>query len=500
VGKLAAEYRATFGSDVVVDIIGYRRHGHSEVDDPTITQPLLYERIKNHAPLWKIYAERTGIDSTQLAESIRKEYEEEQTKARALKKIPHLRKLPEYWAPYQHGRYKPEYEVDTGLTRETLEEVTAGLVRVPDGFHVHPKIVKLLEQRAEMGHGRRAVDYGFAEALAFGSIVLEGNPIRLTGQDSQRGTFNQRHAVLVDTVTEHDYLPLSHLSPKQAFCEIYNSSLSEAGCLGFEYGFSRDYPEALVLWEAQFGDFANGAQVIIDQFISAGEDKWNLPAGIVMLLPHGYEGQGPEHSSARLERFMQLAAEDNMQICQPSTAAQYFHMLRRQVRRLWRKPLIVFTPKSMLRHPDASSGIEEFTKPRFLPVVPDREVQDAKRILIASGKVGHELRAERRRRKDTNSAIFFLDQLYPLPRTEIAAAIDEHPNAREIVWVQEEPGNMGAAGYILPRFERIAKARGLNFRSVKRSASASPATGSAKAHELEQKTLLALAFTTSSSD
>jgi 2-oxoglutarate dehydrogenase E1 component len=500
VGRLAAEYRATFGSDVVVDIIGYRRHGHSEVDDPTITQPLLYERIKNHAPLWKIYAERTGIDSTQLAESIRKEYEEEQTKARALKKIPHLRKLPDYWTPYQHGRYKPEYEVDTGLTRETLEEITAGLVRVPDGFHVHPKIVKLLEQRAEMGLGRRAVDYGFAEALAFGSIVLEGNPIRLTGQDSQRGTFNQRHAVLVDTVTEHDYLPLSHLSPNQAFCEIYNSSLSEAGCLGFEYGFSRDYPEALVLWEAQFGDFANGAQVIIDQFISAGEDKWNLPAGIVMLLPHGYEGQGPEHSSARLERFMQLAAEDNMQICQPSTAAQYFHMLRRQVRRPWRKPLIVFTPKSMLRHPDASSGIEEFTKPRFLPLVPDREVQNARRILIASGKVGHELRAERRRRKDSNTAIFFLDQLYPLPRTEIAAAIGEHPNAREIVWVQEEPGNMGAAGYILPRFERIAKARGLNFRSVKRSASASPATGSAKAHELEQKTLLALAFTTSSSD
>jgi 2-oxoglutarate dehydrogenase E1 component len=500
IGKLAAEYRAMFGSDVVVDIIGYRRHGHSEVDDPTITQPLLYERIRNHAPLWKIYAEHTGIDSSLMVEGIRKEYEEEQTKARALRKMPHLRKLPDYWAPYQHGRYKPEYEVDTGLTPERLAEITDGLVRVPEGFHIHPKIAKLLEQRAEMGHGKRAVDYGFAETLAFGSVLLEGNPVRLTGQDTQRGTFNQRHAVLIDTQTEHNYLTLSHLSKQQAFCEIHNSSLSEAGCLGFEYGFSRDYPEALVLWEAQFGDFANGAQVIIDQFISAGEDKWNLPAGIVMLLPHGYEGQGPEHSSARLERFMQLAAEDNMQICQPSTAAQYFHLLRRQARRPWRKPLIVFTPKSMLRHPDASSNLEEFTKPRFLPLVPDREVLDARRILIASGKVGHELRAERRRRKDSNTAIFFLDQLYPLPRTEIAAAIDEHPNAREIVWVQEEPGNMGAAGYVLPRFERLAKARGLNFRSVKRSASASPATGSAKAHELEQKTLLALAFTTSGSD
>ena len=498
VGKLAAEYRATFGSDVVVDIIGYRRHGHSEVDDPTITQPLMYERIKNHPPLWKIYAERTGIDSSLMAETVRKEYEEEQTKARALRKIPHLRKLPDYWAPYQHGRYESTYEVDTGLTTEKLAELTDGLVHVPEGFHIHPKIAKLLEQRAEMGHGKRAVDYGFAEALAFASVLLDGNPVRLTGQDTQRGTFNQRHAVLIDTQTEHNYLTLSHLSKEQAFCEIHNSSLSEAGCLGFEYGFSRDYPEALVLWEAQFGDFANGAQVIIDQFISAGEDKWNLPAGLVMLLPHGYEGQGPEHSSARLERFMQLAAEDNMQICQPSTAAQYFHMLRRQARRPWRKPLIVLTAKSMLRHPDASSKIEEFTQPRFLPLVPDREVQDAKRILIASGKVGHELRGERRRRKDTSTAIFFLDQLYPLPRTEITAALAEHPNAREIVWVQEEPANMGALFYVLPRLERLAKASGLRVRSVKRSGSASPATGSSKAHELEQKTLLALAFTTAS--
>jgi 2-oxoglutarate dehydrogenase E1 component len=500
IGKLATEYRATFGGDVVVDLIGYRRHGHSEVDDPTITQPKLYERIKNHTQLWKIYSRTTGIDSTQMAEKIRNEYEEEQIKARTLRKIPHLRKLPEYWAPYSHGCYKPEYEVDTGLTKEKLAEITDGLVRVPEGFHTHPKIVKLLEQRAEMGHGKRAVDYGFAEPLAFGSLLLEGTPVRLTGQDSERGTFNQRHAVLIDTETERAYLPLCHLSPNQAFCEIYNSSLSEAGCLGFEYGFSRDYPEALILWEAQFGDFANGAQVIIDQFISAGEDKWNLPAGIVMLLPHGYEGQGPEHSSARLERFMQLAAEDNMQICQPSTAAQYFHVLRRQARRPWRKPLIVLTPKSMLRHPDASSPIEEFTKPRFLPLVPDREVQDARRILIASGKVGHELRAERRRRKDTSTAIFFLDQLYPMPRAEISAAIAEHSNAREIVWVQEEPGNMGAAGYVLPRLERIAKGGGLRVRSVKRSPSASPATGSSKAHELEQKTLLALAFTTASNN
>jgi len=496
IGRLAAEYRAEFNSDVVIDLIGYRRHGHSEVDDPTITQPRLYERIKSHPPLWKIYAEHTGIAAEPLADSIKKEYEEEQRLAGKLTKIPHLRKLPDYWTPFNFGKYDPKYEVDTGLSPETLAKITDGLVRAPAGFHVHAKIVKLLEQRAEMGHGKRAIDYGFAELLAYGSLVLEGNPVRLTGQDTQRGTFNQRHAVLVDTQTEQEYLPLAHLAPDQSFCEVHNSSLSEAGCVGYEYGFSRDYPEALVLWEAQFGDFVNGAQVIIDQFLSASEDKWGLPSGLVLLLPHGYEGQGPEHSSARIERFMQLAAEGNMNICQPSTAAQYFHLLRRQARRPWRKPLIVFTPKSMLRHPDASSPLADFSRPRFLTLVPDTEVTDAHSILIASGKVGHELRAERRRRKDTNTAIFFLDQLYPLPKTEIAAAIDAHPNAREIVWVQEEPANMGALFYVLPRLERIAQAKNLRLRSVKRSASASPATGSAKAHELEQKTLLTLAFAT----
>jgi len=496
IGRLAAEYRAMFGGEVVVDIIGYRRHGHSEVDDPTITQPLLYERIKHHAPLWKIYAERTGLDAAPVAEAVRAEYETEQMQAGKLIKIPQMRRLPPYWSPYRWARYDAKYEVDTGVAREKLGKLTDKLVRAPQGFHVHPKIVKLLEQRAEMGHGKRPADYGCAESLAFATLLSDGTPIRLTGQDSQRGTFNQRHAMLIDNKTEQEYLPLAHLAPHQPFCEIQNSSLSEGACLGFEYGFSRDYPEALVLWEAQFGDFANGAQIIIDQFISAGEDKWNLPSGLVLLLPHGFEGQGPEHSSARMERFLQLCAEHNMQICQPSTAAQYFHLLRRQALRPWRKPLIVFTPKSMLRHPDASSPIEAFTQPRFQPVVPDHDIRDAKRILLASGKVGHELRAERRRRKDTHTAILFLDQLYPTPRPELIAAIAEHPNAREIVWVQEEPANMGPIFYVLPRLERLAKARGLQVRSVKRSASASPATGSAKAHELEQKTLLQLAFTT----
>ncbi len=493
-GRLAADYRSEFGSDVVVDLIGYRRHGHSEVDDPTITQPLLYKKIKEHPQLWQIYAKKAGADATKTVERVRAEYEQAQKKAETIETIPQLRQLPSYWAPYKRGRYDASYEVNVGVEPEKLAEITDALTRAPKGFHVHPKVQKLLEQRAEMGHGKRAVDYGFAESLAFGTLLAEGTPVRLSGQDTRRGTFNQRHAALVDTETEEEYVPLQHLGGKQAWCEIYNSPLSEAGCLGFEYGFSRDFPEALVLWEAQFGDFVNVAQGIIDQFISAAEDKWNLPSGVVLLLPHGYEGQGPEHSSARIERFLQLAAEDNIQVCQPTNAAQYFRLLRRQARRKWRKPLVVFTPKSMLRHPEASSAIGDFSQPRFLPVLADPEISNADRIVIASGKVGHELRQERKRREDTTTAILFLEQLYPFPRAELSAEIERHAAAREIVWVQEEPANMGPLFYVLPRLERAANGRPV--RSVKRSASASPATGSAKAHEVEQKTLLALAFTT----
>jgi 2-oxoglutarate dehydrogenase E1 component len=343
-----------------------------------------------------------------------------------------------------------------------------------------------------MGDGKRDVDYGMAEALAFASLVKAGIPIRMSGQDSRRGTFNQRHSVLLDIENENEFVSLQNIAEGQARCEIYNSTLSEAGVMGFEYGYSRDYPEALVLWEAQFGDFANVAQAVIDQFVSAGEDKWGLLSGLVLLLPHGYEGQGPEHSSARIERFLQLAARDNFQICQPSNAGQYFHLLRRQALRHWRKPLVVFTPKSMLRHPDACSPIEDFTHSRFLPVVPDTEAVDVDRILVCTGKIGHELRVERQRRKDQNTAIIFLDQLYPFPEAELHAAIDRHPEAREIVWVQEEPANMGPLFYTLPRLRHLAGER--SVLSIKRSASPSPSTGSAGAHEVEQKTLLTLAF------
>jgi 2-oxoglutarate dehydrogenase E1 component len=495
VGRMALDYRYAFGTDVVVDLIGYRRHGHSEVDDPTITQPLLYKSIKEHPPLWKIYSEDIGVEDVQTrVQAIRGELEAAQKQAVSMTQKPTLRDLPTYWDNYMGGRYKPEYEVETELSAKELHEITEALTTYPDGFHIHPKVKKLLEQRAEMGAGKRPVDYGMAEALAFGSLVRAGVPVRLSGQDSRRGTFNQRHSVLLDIENEQEYVPLQHISAEQARCEIYNSTLSEAGVLGFEYGYSRDYPEALVLWEAQFGDFANVAQAVIDQFVSAGEDKWNLLSGVVLLLPHGYEGQGPEHSSARIERFLQLAARDNFQICQPSNAAQYFHLLRRQALRKWRKPLIVFTPKSMLRHPDASSPITDFSRPHFLNVLPDMEITHAKRILLCTGKIGHELREERKKRKDDSTAIVFLEQMYPFPEGELIKELERHSSARDIVWVQEEPANMGAMFYMLPRLRHIAGERPVF--SVKRSASASPSTGSAKAHEMEQNTLLALAFST----
>jgi 2-oxoglutarate dehydrogenase E1 component len=400
--------------------------------------------------------------------------------------------MPSYWDPYKGGSYLPEYDVPTGLAPERIADLCRCMTRAPDGFHIHPKVRKLYEQRVQMGEGELPFDYGAAELLAFASLLVNGTPVRLSGQDSQRGTFNQRHAVLVDIENEQRYFPLQHLGQDQARFEVYNSMLSEAAVLGFEYGYSRDTPEALVLWEAQFGDFANGAQIVIDQFIVAAEAKWNLLSGLVMLLPHGYEGQGPEHSSARIERYVQLAAGDNIQICQPSTAAQYFHLLRRQALRVWRKPLVVFTPKSMLRSADAASPLAEFSAPSFRNVLPDSSVGAPRRLLVCSGKIGHTLRVERERRKDSSAAIIFLEQLYPWPADEMQAALDQHPGAGEIVWVQEEPANMGAFTYVLPHLRRMSAGRAVL--SVKRSASASPATGSAKAHALEEKALIDLAF------
>jgi 2-oxoglutarate dehydrogenase E1 component len=492
VATIAAESRARFHSDIVVDLVGYRKHGHSEVDDPTVTQPRRYAIIKDRPALYQLYAKQIGVDPAVEVQKIQQELLDDQKTASEADHKPQLAQLPAYWDPYKGGELEPQDDVPTGLSAERINALVTSLTSYPNDFHIHPKVKKLFEQRQEMGAGSRLFDYGMAELVAFASLLEAGTPVRLSGQDSQRGTFNQRHAVMVDTETEVRYTPLAHLSRKQGKFEIYNSLLSEAAVLGFEYGFSRDFPETLVLWEAQFGDFANGAQIIIDQFIAASEAKWGLLSGIVLLLPHGYEGQGPEHSSARIERYLQLAANDNIQICQPSNAAQYFHLLRRQALRPWRKPLVVFTPKSMLRHPDASSTVADFAIERFQNVLPDNDVKDPRRLLVCSGKIGHNLRVEREKRKDFSVGIIFLEQMYPWPEDELQSALDQHPDAQEIIWVQEEPANMGAFSYVMPLLRRMAGDRAVL--SVKRSASATPATGSAKAHEIEEKTLIDLAL------
>lgn len=489
--RMAAEYRFVFCTDVVLDLIGYRRHGHSEVEDPTTTQPALYRKIERLPPLWQSYAKTVNVDAGPMEQDIRKQLEEEQERAKTLEQKPSMRQLPEYWSPYRGGRYDASLEVDTALDPARLAELAGKIAAVPDGFHVHTKLKRMLEQRAEMAGGKRAIDWGTAETLAFGSLLWDGMPVRLSGEDVRRGTFNQRNVVLVDIQSGDEIVPLENLHPQQARFECYDSPLSEAAVLGFEFGFSRDYPEALVMWEAQYGDFVNEAQVIVDQFISASEDKWGLLSGLVMLLPHGFEGQGPEHSSARFERFLQLAAEDNLQVCQPTTAAQYFHMLRRQALRKWRKPLIVMTPKGMLRDPRTACAAGDLTSGRFETVLADRELSAAKTMLICTGKIAHELRSERKTRRMKSTAIVALEQLYPFPAAELKAELDRL-GCEAMVWVQEEPANMGALSFVQPRLEALSEGRFV--RTVKRSASASPATGSRKAHDIEQSTLMALAF------
>ena len=495
-GRIALDYRYAFASDVVVDLIGYRRYGHSEVDDPTTTQPLLYRRIAERPMLWESYAARVGAGSEEadaLRISIEADLERELEAGRGMTAKPVLRQLPSYWDPYTGGPWREDRDVETSVPADRLEEIARRITKPPDGFALHPKVAKGLERRLAMGLGEAPVDWGMAEALAFGSLVLQGTPVRFAGQDSRRGTFNQRHAVWVDQETGREHVPLQHLHASQGFFEILDTPLSEAASVGYEYGFSRDYPEALVFWEAQFGDFVNGAQVILDQFVAAGEDKWGLLSGLVLLLPHGFEGQGPEHSSARLERFLQLAAEDNMQICQPTTASQYFHLLRRQALSSWRKPLVILTPKGMLRLASAASDRSEMTRGLFLTVLPDPGAAGVRRALFCSGRIGHELRAERARRNASDVAVVTLEQLYPFPENDLVAALAELSGAREVVWVQEEPANMGALSFVRPRLQRLVGDRQVT--TVNRSASASPATGSPKAHAIEQESLMDLAFT-----
>jgi 2-oxoglutarate dehydrogenase E1 component len=495
-GQLAVDYRTTFGDDVVIDIIGYRRYGHSEVEDPSITQPVLYKDIEKRAMLWELFGESMGETAKSLEElrqTIWKEMEGQHEVGRSSLHRPIMHKLPSYWDPYRGGLYIPALEVDVSVSSRRIQEVGRKLTTYPEAFNIHPKIKRLLEQREKMVAGERLVDWGMAELLAMGTLLWEGTPVRLTGQDCRRGTFNQRHALIVDTETGEGYYPLANLHEKQGRFTVLDSPLSETSVLGFEYGYSRDYPDALVCWEAQFGDFANVAQPVIDQFICAGEDKWKLLSGLVLLLPHGFEGQGPEHSSARLERFLQLAAEDNIQICQPATACQYFHLIRRQSHRIWRKPLVIFTPKGLLRAEAAGSPIENFTKGGcFKSVLQDTNAENAERLLICSGKIAHELKAERDKREDEKTAVICLAQLYPFPKTELKEELEKHTHAKKIIWVQEEPANDGALQYVRPLLQRLLGERHLI--TVKRSESASPATGSVKAHKLEQDMLIRLAF------
>ena len=494
-GRIALEYRQEFSSDVLIDLIAYRRYGHSEVEDPTTTSPLLYEKIGDRPLLYEQLAAEWKVPADEL-DNRRREIEQRlsaaQDRGRQEKKRPRISQLPYWWDDYSGGHYDPDDEVCTSIDEPTIDLIAERITATPDGFTVHRKVEKLVAQRSKMLRGELPLDFGAAECAAFGSLLLEGRRVRLSGQDCRRGTFNHRNAALVDARTGIAHMPLSHLAPEQGPVEIIDSPLSEAAVLGFEYGFSRDWPDALVLWEAQFGDFANGAQVIIDQFLAAGEDKWSLLSGLVLLLPHGYEGQGPEHSSARIERFLQLASEHNIQIAQPSTAAQYFHLLRRQAIRTWRKPLVVFTPKGMLRARVASSDRSELLAGSFAPLIVDGDPATAQRVLICSGKIAHELGAERERRGNDDTLILRIEELYPLPEAELHAALSAAASARKVIWVQEEAANMGALGQLRPQLQRLAGGRHLT--SVKRSASASPATGSAKAHRLEQDALLRLAF------
>ncbi|MGC4091580.1 MAG: 2-oxoglutarate dehydrogenase E1 component [Polyangiaceae bacterium] len=498
--RLAMDFRDTFLRDVVIDMYGYRRYGHNEADEPAFTQPLLYRAIAERKGVRDGYLEHllklgglTQEEADRISVERREQLEQDLSEASRKDYVRVHDWLGGYWKGYRGGSEADVPDVATAIDRSRAQELMRKQTELPAGFTPHKQIEKLLTLRRAMGDGERPFDWGAAELLAFASIVTEGTRVRLTGQDSGRGTFSQRHAVLHDFETGKIHMPLCHLSPDQGPIEIYNSALSETAVLGFEYGYSLDWPDALVAWEAQFGDFANAAQVIIDQFLVSAEDKWKRLSGLVMLLPHGYEGQGPEHSSARIERFLALAAEENIQVIQPSTPAQHFHALRRQVLRPWRKPLIVFTPKSLLRHAQCVSPLEDFTNGRFQRVIPDPKVKKPTRVVLSSGKVYYDLEKRRAELGREDVALVRIEQFYPLPDVYLRAVIDQCDDGTPVVWVQEEPENMGAWRLLRARFGPMLFGR-FPFSGVCRAESASPATGSASCHKLEQQELLERAF------
>jgi 2-oxoglutarate dehydrogenase E1 component len=492
VARLAFAYRQAFHKDVVIDMLCYRRHGHNEADDPSYTQPLMYKRIEARRSVRKLYTEslvKRGDISIEEAEAALEDFQHRlQAALDATRSHAPVTPIVAAEPPPPLGVLP---HVETGVSREVLDEVFAALNTVPDGFHIHPKLEKQFDARRTLYERDGEVDWSLAEALSFGSLLREGTSVRLSGEDSRRGTFSQRHEVLVDYETGEEYVPLQAVAAESARFWLYDSLLSEFAALGFEYGYSVINKDALIIWEAQFGDFMNGAQVIIDQFIVAAEDKWDQTSGLVMLLPHGYEGQGPEHSSGRIERFLLLAAEDNIQVCNATTAAQYFHLLRRQVRRDIRKPLIVFTPKSLLRAKSSRSSIEQLTSGSFQELIDDSGIADpaaVRRVVFASGKVGVEARAARDEAK-APVAIVSIEQLYPWPYEAVAAVLERYGNAREIFWLQEEPENMGPWNFVKGRLYEAHEATH-SITRVSRAESGSPATGTLAVHQQEHAALL----------
>ena len=511
--RLAIAFRQRFKKDVFIDLVSYRRHGHNELDDPTFTQPVMYRTIAAHPTALTLYRGRlvgagvaTEADLDQRVAEFRDLLSDAQTYARDFMPRQQIFVFGGLWKGL--GWAGDDWSAETAVPEETVREIAATFTRVPEGFHPHPKVMRMMEARAAMIEEGGQIDWGCGEALAFGSLVLEGIEVRVSGQDTSRGTFSHRHAMLHDVENDARYVPLAHIRTGQAPFDIIDSMLSENACLGFEFGFSMADPSKLVVWEAQFGDFANGAQVIIDQFIASSESKWQRMSGLVLLLPHGYEGQGPEHSSARVERFLQLCAEQNIQVCNFTTPAQYFHALRRQMHRSFRKPLVVMSPKSLLRHRGAVSTLRDLTAGRFEPVLDDVAVsggmsgtisgdpaidpQRVRRVLLCSGKIYYALLAGRHERNVDTVAIARVEQLYPFPRRELEAVLGRYPNAERVCWVQEEPANMGAWRFAEPLLRALLGARTLAYGG--RDEAASPATGSYKMHQAEEADLVNRAF------
>jgi 2-oxoglutarate dehydrogenase E1 component len=503
---LAAEYRQTFGKDFIIDMYCFRRYGHNETDEPKFTQPMMYQKVNKHPAVNQVYAQRLARQGAAADDEAHKLMDRcKATFGEALEdskqgKVPANNGGVAFrgmWADYRGGADSETPEADTSISEARFHEVLTGMTALPEGFSAHSRVQDVLNNRYKMGLGELPLDWGAGEMLAYGTLLQERHPIRISGQDVQRGTFSHRHAIINDQQTgaKHPLLASFAAAGDTRF-EVYNSPLSEAAVLGFEFGYALDTPEALVIWEAQFGDFVNGAQVIIDQFLSSCEDKWERLSAVTLLLPHGYEGQGPEHSSGRLERFLQLCAEDNMQVCNLSTPAQIFHALRRQVLRPWRKPLVVMTPKSLLRHPSAVSAISDFTTGGFQRVIPDTTLPDAaavRRAVISSGKVYYDLLARRDALEDKTTALIRLEQFYPFPKEALGAAVAAFPNVEEVVSCQEEPQNMGAYYFLHPRLTALF-AGGPALRWESRDESASPATGSSKAHAIEQADLMDRVF------